>query len=90
MEIRASTEAHRDSVGPDLPKQHKHLLHFTGGSALNGIPFNSMGGFKELLMPLAAKSTGALRGPTSTTTTTKKTLQKQTKHNYSVSGDAIM
>lgn len=43
-----------------------------------------------MLMPLAAKSTVALRGPTSTTTTTKKTLQKQTKHNYSVSGDAIM
>lgn len=27
-----------------------------------------MDGFKELLMPLAAKSTVALRGPTSTTT----------------------
>lgn len=71
------------------------LLHFTDGSALNGIPFNSMDGFKELLMPPAAKSTVALRGPTSTTTTKKanrkqKTLQKQTKHNYSVSGDTIM
>lgn len=42
-----------------------------------------MGGFKELLMPLAAKSMVALRGPTSTTTTTKKANRKHSRSRQS-------